>query len=501
MRSGIINRRAVLAIVSVLAMLMAVLTAAPASAHGSECDHRYVHRHGGDTWKVYPNGVDDTANIKCALEEASHHDGAVVKLAWGTFHVDFLKVDGFNGVLRGGGQDHTRIEPLYGGLDCKAEFEATGFVVWMVFTRSHLKVKNLSIVIPEQACAEPYIEDIFFDEELGEEVGFVGQDFNFILGSVSRLAAPTDQCGITEYGSLTAKGVSIWAPTPDFEASIFNPLGAFSAFRVGGTQPLGCPDFDDLVGSVMIKDVKAAGVGNLIEVISMTDSKVTVKKNHLSEIASGVRLSYNDGTTYNVRKNHMESMLGEGVIIDNCTFGSEGPLCAETASHGYVIHNDIQLAPGAGIGMGIFDGPFDELLFPALLDVKVAKNSISGEELFAGMLMFGNDGTVVAGNHFAGSGVFGMLVDGQEIAQFKAVNNKIVLNSFADFLAFDAGILLAELTAYNIVAGNVGATIVDLGMDNYVRGNVEPEATLESSLFRAETVDGLRDYGINRYGR
>ncbi len=498
MQSRITNRRAVLAIVSVLAMLMTVLAATPASAHGSECDDRYVHRH-GDVWKVYPNGSDDTANVKCALDEAAGHDGAVVKLAWGTFYLDFLTVDGFDGVLRGGGQDHTRIEPLQGGLDCVAEFEATGFVVWMVFTRSHLKVKNLSIVIPEQACAEPYIEDIFFDEELGEDVGFIAQDFGFIIGSVSRLADPTEQCGITEYGSLTAKGVNVWAPIPDFQSPIFNPKGAFSAFRAAGTMPLGCSDFDDLVGDVLIRNVKAEGVGNLVEVQSLADSKVTVKKNHIVEVDTAIALVNSEGTTYKVRHNHLENILGAGIIIDNCTFGPAGPVCAERASRGYVTHNDIQLAPGAFAGVGVFDGPFEDLPFPALLDVKLARNSIGGEELFAGTLLAGTDGAVVAGNQFAGSAVHGVLVDGQEVAQFKAVNNRIVLNSFADLLAFEAGIFLGELTAYNLVAGNLGATIVDLGMDNYVRGNLEPEAALESSLFRAETVDGLREYTADRY--
>ena len=307
MHSRISNRRAVLAIVSVLAMLMAVPSAAPASAHGSECDDRYVHRH-ENTWKVYPNGTDDTANVECALAEAAHHDGAVVILAWGTFHLDFLKVDGFDGVLRGGGSEHTRIEPLQGGLDCVAEFEATGFVVWMVFTRSHLKVKNLSIVIPEQACAEPYIEDIFFDEELGEDVGFVAQDFGFILGSVSRLPEPTDTCGIREHGSLKVTGVDVWAPFPNFESPIFNPKGAFSAFRTAGTMPLGCADFDDLVGKVVIRNVKAEGVGNLIEVQSMSDSKVTIKRNHVVQADAAILFSYNENTTYNVRKNHLQNL-------------------------------------------------------------------------------------------------------------------------------------------------------------------------------------------------
>ena len=483
MQSRITNRRAVLAIVSVLAMLMAVLAAAPASAHGSECDYRYVHRH-GNVWKVNPNGTDDTANVSCALNEAAGHEGAVVKLGKGTFHLDFLASEGFDGKLRGAGRHHTVIQPLVGGLDCVAEFARVGNVAWLAFIDSDLKLRDVSIDIPGPACSEPWDGFLEEDPETGEVFGASFQDFQFILVNATRSPTENGVCGATGYGSLDVGRVNVSAPQPDFTTPIFNPIGAFSAFRIGGTIPVGCDIYDDQVGSVRVKHVHAEGVGNMIAVEAMTDSHIHIARNTAVATDAPVILQQIDRSKAAVHHNTFEGTTGVGVVVDNCS----GPdNCLEDPAYVAIHHNRIHMDEIAFAGIGVFDGFFAPPQIKALL----WKNQIENNGNLTGIFLEDNDGTWAARNTISGLSVFGVMAEGV------TTMSKILANDLRDLETFEAGILLGELTSMNKVKRNLGASVLDFGTDNYVDDGLIVIPDAPTGLMRATAVP---ESGVDRSG-
>jgi hypothetical protein len=458
MPSRINQRRNLLVVLSTLALLTTVLAVAPAAASGTQCGPQ-VQKHDG-AWTVYPNGSNDTDALACAIAEASAYSRSgspTVHLAEGTFYSDFLDIDGFTGRIRGSGRDATIIEPLEGGLDCIAEVEATGFAVWMTFVGSNLIMKDLTLSIPEVACAEPWESFIDVDPDTGEEVGFVAEDFNVMVGLINRISGES-QCEVRGYSSLKVKRVNVDAPQPNFGEPIFNPKGAFNAFFIGGSQPEGCEVPDEPVGNVFVRDTHASDVGNLIEARSVTDSLIKVARNHTVGVDAAVILAGNERSVAKVHSNTIEGSTGVGIVSDNC-LGPENPaLCVADYSKVKVFKNDIHMSEIGFAGVLAFGGTFAA---PAV-HTRIVNNRISGEGNVAGVLIENVDGDLVYGNSFGDASVFAVLAEGT------TTNSKIVRNDMTEYTAFEAGILLGELTSLNRVKHNLGATVVDLGTGNIV---------------------------------
>jgi hypothetical protein len=75
----------------------------------SGCDSVYVTQT-GKTFEVKPTGVDDTANLQCAFDEAiAVGAGANVQLSSGTFHTAQIFVNNFHGTFTGNGAKSTLI--------------------------------------------------------------------------------------------------------------------------------------------------------------------------------------------------------------------------------------------------------------------------------------------------------------------------------------------------------------------------------------------------------
>jgi len=78
----------------------------------SACDSAYVTQ-AGTTLKVTPTGVDDTANLQCAFDEATAMGtGVKVQLSSGTFHTAQIVVNGFYGRFSGAGMDNSVVMNL-----------------------------------------------------------------------------------------------------------------------------------------------------------------------------------------------------------------------------------------------------------------------------------------------------------------------------------------------------------------------------------------------------
>ena len=227
-----------------------------------------------------------------------------------------------------------------------------------------------------------------------------------------------------------------------------------------GTTPVNCDVPDQAVGDVIVSDVYAAGVGNLIQAESVTDSRIKVSHNHIVGADASVILADNEGSVAWVVRNTIVGGVGAGIVSDNCT-RPDPAFCLADSSRVVIAKNDIHMSGIGGPAIVIADGG------PAApqQDVKIWKNNISGDGNFAGVILDGAHGARVYRNTFSGASVFGVLADGP------TTKSRIVHNDFTGHTAFEAGILLAPDTSLNVVKRNAGVDVVDLGTDNVVRSN------------------------------
>jgi hypothetical protein len=462
-------------------LAVSLVGATSASADGTNddlpCDHEFVSERNG-VFTVTPNGVDDTDNVECAIQEASVYWGKTVRLTEGTFHLDFMFVDGFDGRIRGAGRDATTIEPLEGGLDCKTTFEELGFVFWIIFINSSPTFTDLRLSIPDVACDAPWIEEIEVDPDTGEESGFIAEDFNAMVLIATRDPAPTDQCGVDVHAGVTAKRLDVDAPQPNFGEPVFNPKGTFNTFLVLGTTPVSCDVPDRVVGDVIVSDSHAEGVGNLIEARSVTHSKIKVTDNHTVGVDSSVILVANEGSKARVVGNTIEDGQGLGVLSDACN-GPDPALCLAERSRVDIRNNDIQMAGTAGPAILTFDSEFA----PPQIRLTIRGNRLTGDGNPAGVVLVGADRARVAHNTFDGASVFGVVAAGP------TTKSRIIDNDMTALTAFEAGILLEAPTSLNVVKRNAGATVVDLGTDNVVVPEVATIApTARAATAQAATV-------------
>lgn len=468
------RQRSIAATLLVVAMLATVLAVTPAAATSGACDSDHVSHH-GTVWELSPSGGDDTANFQCALDEAAASGRrAIVALSDGDFYLDFVKVEGFWGTIRGEGDDETFVRPLAGGLDCVAELEAIGAIAWMAFLDSTLKMRDLALDIPDPACVEPWASG----EDFPGGPGFAFQDFNIAVVVATR--APNEDpalsggCGITRSGGLQVRRVAVTATFPDLTAPVFNPRGVFSAFRLSGTTLVDCPDeFDRLNGDLTIIHSSFDGIGNVIAAEAVTHGRMKVVKNHLGQVDLGFLAINNPRSTLRVEGNQAAEISSIGLVADGCSFTMAGvPDCLTDSMKVRVADNTMTVVGGLAGVLAV-----DSFAGPPQLHIRVKGNAISLDGALTGVLLDGTDGALVKRNTIAGASEFGVLVDGATTGSF------VAFNKMRDLDAAVAGILLGEGTSMNRVRNNPGATVVDLGTGNNVSGNVP------SSLLMA-AVDG-----------
>lgn len=143
---------------SVVLMLAFVLVLGTAAAQpASPCDPAFVART-GNIIRVSPTGIDDTANIQCAIDLAiAKNPGKTVLLMPGTFHTAQLVANDFHGTLRGSGMHRTLIVNLPDLYVTPHDFfnnppsadNPTPFLIF--FVDGDFKVSNLAIRIAGQA--------------------------------------------------------------------------------------------------------------------------------------------------------------------------------------------------------------------------------------------------------------------------------------------------------------------------------------------------------------
>lgn len=101
-----------LAVLVIIALVVPFVWSTGRVSADSACDSAYVIQ-AGTTLEVKPTGMDDTANLQCAFNEAAALSaGAKVQLSSGTFHTAQIVVNGFFGQFSGEGMDNSVVTNL-----------------------------------------------------------------------------------------------------------------------------------------------------------------------------------------------------------------------------------------------------------------------------------------------------------------------------------------------------------------------------------------------------
>jgi len=96
-----------------------LLTHANSTQAETLCDAREVQLR-NNFIQIEPTGLDDTANIQCALDLAVERNIAEIRLTRGDFSISTLAVQNFRGTLQGGGKDFTRVSLKENSINCAA---------------------------------------------------------------------------------------------------------------------------------------------------------------------------------------------------------------------------------------------------------------------------------------------------------------------------------------------------------------------------------------------
>lgn len=125
--------------------LLSIVVSSPVAAQ-IDCDEAFVAvNNKGTTVLVEPTDSDDTANIQCALDEATRLEIPTVKLQAGTFFVGGLEALDFNGSLEGNTRINTIVRPIGQGLNC-ADQQGRGLrTAWLKFIGGASMLRSMTI--------------------------------------------------------------------------------------------------------------------------------------------------------------------------------------------------------------------------------------------------------------------------------------------------------------------------------------------------------------------
>lgn len=126
------------------------------------CDDSYVQLDNNAlVINVATTGVDDTANIQCALDAATSDGYPVVRLGAGTYFISGLMAENFKGTLEGKTKTSTIIEVPDRSVDCYLGMEFVGLTSAVIkFVKGEPRIRFLTIRVDRPCSSTGAIDSI-----------------------------------------------------------------------------------------------------------------------------------------------------------------------------------------------------------------------------------------------------------------------------------------------------------------------------------------------------
>jgi hypothetical protein len=274
----------------VLMLVFVILLGTAAAQPALPCDPAYVSA-AGNLIRVYPTGVDDTANIQCAFDAAvAAGPGMTLWLQPGTFHTAQILVIDFHGAFRGSGLKQTEIVnlpnlPVIPDTSTTPPSADNPWPSLFIFMDSDLDLSDMAIRIIGENPVTPWS---LGGPEIFEEIGAV----MIISGLKSH----------TQVSNILVEGQS--KETSIFGYNVFNGIyfeGYITATDVG---------FEPLTGSFKVTNSTFRKIAFGSPIANLKDATVLISHNQYEDVFIGFDGAELQGSQIEVVNNHVQGFLG-----------------------------------------------------------------------------------------------------------------------------------------------------------------------------------------------
>jgi hypothetical protein len=440
--------------VLVVLLSVYVFVALPAFA---ECGPNVTRA--GDTWYVSPTGTDDTANIQCALDEATAAGpGSAVQLMAGTFHTSIIEVVGFDGFLKGVGKDATVITSLP-NLPCAAEIPKNSFPSLFKFREGNIRISDLSFNITEFEPCDLWVIPTqgLLRHDLGAIVNVTGpprDESDCPIPSAGFASSSIERVGFT--GST---GTLFGRDNVDNGLAIF-PDGIAIACLTSPALLVGT----HTVSNSSFTNLFSGAGGQLLANGSFTVGGSPNKRNTFDGVRFSIGAADISDSVVEISFNDIKNTINFGVYI------VQGERILPSPSEFLISHNTIHAILFAD-GVSLEDyGP----LFGGgkTLEAVISNNKIFLDDtLYGGILgLFGAQDVVVTNNKITGNGLAGIYMG--VFYSFDEVGGWMLQGNNVDNVsAFVAPIWLGFTSSNSTVVGSDAETnVLDEGTNNILVG-------------------------------
>jgi hypothetical protein len=293
------NLAKILAIGLLLALVLTLTLGTTLAFSTPECDPAYVKLAGKEI-TVYPNGMDDTANLQCAFDTAvAAGSGSSVRLVEGTYHTAQIVVDGFYGQFSGAGVKKTLVLPL-----------ADLYVTPGEFPLYPPSADNRYPILFYFIDGDYFISDIAF-RAVGEQptqgwsVGEMGPFYELAcMIAVIGTEAHADISQVSIEGEMSANSI--------YGYNLFNGI-----YIEGWMEWLGSP-IPPLAGTFRVTDSTFRRIGSGTPVFNVANATITISHNKYEDMFWGSDVADVVTSNYEFSHNKVDNAF-IGVDIYNMT--------------------------------------------------------------------------------------------------------------------------------------------------------------------------------------
>jgi hypothetical protein len=419
----------------------------------------------GKVFTVSPTGVDDTANILHAFDQAKAAGvGSTVRLTAGNFRIRIMEVWDFDGYFKGAGQGATIID-TFADQDCQSEVNNNQWPVLLHFIRGHLRVSDLSFHITPAAPCQPYW------------MPWAGPDtyIDILAVTASHWNSQTDCAEIQkEKVSASLNRVTIEGENGDpdqFNVAMGIFLGGNTAINAGAdcvyTSKFG-------QGTFQLTDATFRKVSFASSWYGIYNSLVVVSNNSFDAMNNqAIYFGDSSGSVVEVSNNRMVNITGLGVLL--AQFGSPTKPFLQKATIFNIHNNDFSIV---GEGNGVVTWDYDNLGAPytgypstgkrAVLNLWNNHFTLNPANVW-GIWLEGVDDAFILNNQFKGSSAPAFIAGfWGPTRRAKIAGNNLSKYSLADGSPYK--IVLEAGTENYIVSGVPTEAVNDLGTNNWING-------------------------------
>ncbi|HVN56790.1 MAG TPA: right-handed parallel beta-helix repeat-containing protein [Bacteroidales bacterium] len=413
-----------------------------------------------NTFRVSPNGTDDTQSIIDAFNQAkAAGPSSVVQLTPGTFRIGMITVQDFVGSFRGAGKGRTIITNLPNLPQADIWNAGIKYPALLKFVGGDLSMSDMTIHLADG----PSVTNTDMIGDLYSILFLTSTKYNaddtqytntFIKASVDNVDFIAGYDGGIGFSLLGSSMYNVWSGIM-FDTD--TEWGQNPGLTKGDFSVTRCRFENEVFSGTWIWGADKT-------------TKASFENNVYTGCPMQILLASCLGSEVNVKNNLFQNGSYCDLFIDNYNWLWVGSGALTQSAHFTVTGNNFQSPAGVtSLYMNDARRPvFPDEGFPQLFEV--SNNSFNTQDSGMAVQSLNNVGARICNNRFSGTGKYGILVDGDEPSGTYAENITLPGNSFFKATYSDASIYLGAYTRNCKVVGYRTDKVINNGVDNIVIG-------------------------------